>query len=249
MFNSPELAYARPGPQLLEICRRLCDLFLVEHAPVAPDTIYTESVPFERDDGQIICLRGGINVFYGSAHRTRNHDRRVPGGILVSVNSPGLLAHSLVRRGLAADLQSALERVRNLAWASIGNGGLSLDRRGAHSCTWHNQDALRPPGQCPMKHRPSHVPEDFASDFYSAHYHTDVLLPSSVMLDTRLDLPREAGEIWPRLDFEYISAREHPEEHENHGFIQGQPVSPDRMYLHRWAPRMPPAPLARGETP
>jgi hypothetical protein len=249
MFNAPELAFALPGAQLLETCRALCDLFLVEHAPVALDTIYTESVPFQQANGEIVCLRGGINVFYGSAHRTRNHDRRVPGGILVSVNSPGLLAHSLVKRGLAPDLEAALERVRDLAWASIGNGGMSLEQRGASSCTWHNRDADRPPGQCPMKHRPSHVPEDFSSDFYSARYHTDVLLPSSVMLDLRQDLPREAGEVWPRLDFEYISTREHAEDHENHGFVHGKPIAPEMRFRHRWAPRLPPSPVDRGELP
>lgn len=247
MFNAPELAFARNGALLLETCRRLCDLFLVEHAPVAVDTIYTESVPFEQDDGQVVCLRGGINVFHGAAHRTRNHDRRVPGGILISVNSPGLLAHSLVKRGLAPDLDSALERVRNLAWASVGNGGLALEKRGASSCTWHNRDTDRPPGQCPMKHRPSHVPEDFAGDFYSARYHTDVLLPSSVMLDVRQDVPRDAGEIWPNLDFEYLSAIRHPGDHENHGFVHGETVAPDWKHRHQWAPRLPSAPLDMGE--
>ena len=247
MFNAPELAFARPGPQLLETCRVLCDLFLVEHSPVEPDTIYTESVPFQQSNGDVVCLRGGINVFYGSAHRTRNHDRRVPGGILVSVNSPGLLAHSLVKRGLAPDLEAALDRVRNLAWASIGNGGLSLGNRSAASCTWHNRDASRPTGQCPMKHRPAHVPEDFSSDYYSAHYHTDVLLPSSVMSDQRQDLPREAGEVWPRLDFEYISTQSYAEDHENHGFVHGTPVAPEMQYRHSWAPRMPPAPRDQGD--
>jgi hypothetical protein len=249
MFNAPELAFARHGPQLLEACRLLCDLFLVEHAPVALDTIYTESVPFQQANGELVCLRGGINVFYGSAHRTRNHDRRVPGGVLISVNSPGLLAHSLVKRGLASDLEAALERVRNLAWASIGNGGLSREQRGGQSCTWHNRDSSRPPGQCPMQHRPSHVPEDFSSDYYSALYHTDVLLPSSVMSDLRQDLPRETVEIWQKLDFEYISARQHPEDHENHGFVHGKPVDPAMHLHHRWAPRLPPAPLERGELP
>ncbi len=249
MFNAPELAFVQPGTQLMEVCRLLCDLFLVEHAPVALDTIYTESVPFQQANGDIVCLRGGINVFYGTAHRTRNHDRRVPGGILVSVNSPGLLAHSLVLHGHASDLEGALERVRNIAWASIGNGGLSLEKRGASSCTWHNRDASRPPDQCPMKHRPSHVPADFSSDFYSANYHTDVLLPSEVMLDQRQDLPREAGEVWPKLDFEYISTKEIDEDHENHGFVHGLPVEPDMQYRHSWAPRVPPAQVDRGETP
>jgi hypothetical protein len=249
MFNAPELAYARPGAQLLQACRVLCDLFLVEHAPVALDTIYTESVPLQQPNGDVICLRGGINVFHGTAHRTRNHDRRVPGGILVSVNSPGLLAHSLVKRGLAPDLDAALERVRNLAWASIGNGGLAREQRGAFSCTWHNRDFTRPPGQCPMQHRPSHVPEDFASDYYSALYHTDVLLPSSVMSDLRQDLPREAVEVWPNLDFEYIANLQHPADHENHGFVHGQPVAPGMQFSHRWTPRLPPAPIDRGELP
>jgi hypothetical protein len=247
MFNAPELAFARPGAQLLETCRLLCDLFLVEHAPVALDTIYTESVPFQQANGGIVCLRAGVNVFYGTAHGTRNHDRRVPGGVLVSVNSPGLLAHSLLKRGLAPDLHAALERVRNLAWASIGNGGISLGQRGANSCTWHNRDADRAPGQCPMKHRPSHVPENFSSDYYSANYHTDVLLPSSVMLDGRQSDPRVATEVWSRLDFEYISAREHTEGHENHGFVHGQPVEPDMQFRHSWAPRLPAAPAEQGE--
>jgi hypothetical protein len=249
MFNAPELAFARHGSQLLEACRLLCDLFLIEHAPVALDTIYTESVPFQQANGDIVCLRGGINVFYGSAHRTRNHDRRVPGGILVSVNSPGLFAHSLVKRGLAPDLETALERVRNLAWASIGNGGLSLGKRGASSCTWHNRDSSRSPDQCPMKHRPSHVPEDFSSEYYSALYHTDVLLPSNVMSDLQQDPLREADEIWPKLDFEYISAHEYTEDHENHGFVHGKPVETEMMYRHQWAPLLPPAPIDRGELP
>jgi len=163
------------------------------------------------------------------------------------VNSPGLLAHSLVKRSLAPDLEAALERVRNLAWASIGNGGLALEHRGSSSCSWHNRDSRRPPDQCPMKHRPSHVPEDFSSDFYSAHYHTDVLLPSSVMSDVRLDLPREVGEVWPKLDFEYISAHEYGEDHENHGFVHGKPVEPEMMYRHSWAPRLPPSPVKQGE--
>jgi hypothetical protein len=249
MFNAPELAYAQHGVQLLATCRALCNLYLTEHAPVALDTIYTESVPFQQANGDIVCLRGGINVFYGSAHRTRNHDRRVPGGVLISVNSPGLLAHSLVQQGLAPDLDTALDRVRNLAWASIGNGGASLENRGTRSCSWHNKDANRAPDQCPMKHRPSHVPADFSPDYYSALYHTDVLLPSSVMSDQRHDLPRESGEVWSQLDFAYISARSLGVEHEDHGFVHGQPVTREMQFRHRWEPRRAPAPVDRGALP
>ena len=249
MFNAPELAFAPHGAQLLTICRSLCDLFLVEHAPVAIDTIYTESLPLPDADGTVVCLRGGINVFYGSAHRTRNHDRRVPGGVMISVNSPGLLAHSLVKHGLAPDLAAALERVRMLAWASIGNGGISRGRRNAQSCSWHNADASRPSDQCPMKHRPLHVPENFSSDRYSALYHTDVLLPSSVMLDPRQDLPHGASEVWPQLDFEYISTLEYAADHENFGFVRGQRVQREPQHQHIWAPRPPPVCAVREALP
>jgi hypothetical protein len=98
-----------------------------------------------------------------------------------------------------------------------------------------------------MKHRPSHVPEDFSGDYYSARYHTDVLLPSSVMLDVRQDVPRDAGEIWPELDFEYLSASRYPEDHENHGFVHGDTVPPGMKHHHQWAPRLAPTPLDLGK--
>lgn len=246
MFNAPELAFLPHGTRLLATCRALCEMYLVEHAPVTTDTIYFESLPMQMDDDSVVCLRGGINVFYGSAHRTRNHDRRIPGGIMISVNSPGLFAHSLVKRGLVADLESALERVRNLAWGSIGNGGIAREAHSAQSCSWHNADAHRTPGLCPMKHRPPHVPENFSTDRYSALYHTDVLLPAGVMLDPRQDMARrdlsqESGKVWNTLDFEYISALEQDAEHENFGFVHGQRVQRGTQHQHRWAPLLAPA--------
>jgi hypothetical protein len=75
----------------------------VENAPLQPDTIYTEAIPLRRDGGFGV-FKGGINVFYSGAHRTLNHDRRVPGGILISVNSPGHLANSLVSRGMVSSI-------------------------------------------------------------------------------------------------------------------------------------------------
>jgi len=236
MFNAPELAYAKPGPELVELCLALCDLYLVEHAPVLADTIYTESLPFRGADGVLTCLKGGINVFYTSAHRTSNHDRRIPGGIMISVNSPGLLANSLVKRGIAPDLASALKAVRTLAWASIGNGGLSMDQQSRRSCSWHNIDQNRAPDACPMKHRPQHVPGNFASDSYSALYHTDVLIPSKVMMDASQDRPRSDFEVWGHLDLEYLSAAEHPHSHENFGFVRGQRIDQDDKFQHAWSP-------------
>jgi hypothetical protein len=241
MFNAPELSYARPGARFVELCLALCNLYLPEHAPVGADTIYAESLPFNLKDGATVCLKGGINLFHGSAHRTSNHDRRVPGGVMISCNSPGLLAHSLVKRGLAPDLRGAIEAVRSLAFASIGNGGQSRGQRGEHSCSWHNRDDSRPAGQCPMKHRPLHVPDGFATEHYSAMYHTDVLVPSRVMMDSTQDRPRPEQEVWPRLDLAYLSVAEPPTSHENHGFVHGEHVSPEAKFQHQWTPQAAPA--------
>jgi hypothetical protein len=236
VFNAPELAFAKPGLQLVQVCLALCNLYLVEHAPVSADTIYVESLPLKGIDGSVSCLKGGINVFYSTAHRTGNHDRRIPGGMMISVNSPGLLAHSLVKRGLASDLESALKTVLRLAWASIGNGGISREVGHRQSCSWHNVEAARPAGQCPMRHKPSHVPDNFAPGEYSAQYHTDVLVPSKVMMDSSQDVPRAGLEVWRQLDLKYLSAAEVSTEHENYGFVHGTAVTEEAQFQHSWAP-------------
>jgi hypothetical protein len=241
MFNAPALTRVPPGPTLVALCRALCDLYLIEHAPVQTDTIYSELIPFVNAQGDSICLKGGMNVFYSSAHRTRNHDRRVPGGIMISVNSPGLLAHSLVKRGLAADLTAAVAAVRTLAWASIGHGGMSRAAPHARSCSWHNEGAADPAGGCPMRHRPKHVPEHFSTDTYSALYHTDVLVPGNVMSDGSLDGSRSDYAVWSQLDFRYLTAAPLAADHENFGFVQGQHVRAEAGPRHAWAPQ--PAPL------
>jgi len=155
---------------------------------------------------------------------------------MISVNSPGLLAHSLVKRGLAPDLPSALKTILRLAWASIGNGGMSREVGHQHSCSWHNVDVARPTGECPMRHRPNHVPDNFATGDYSALYHTDVMVPSKIMADGSQDAPRTAQDVWSQLDLNYLSASEHPTEHENFGFVHGRPVAEDTQLQHTWAP-------------
>ncbi|MGH6930525.1 MAG: hypothetical protein ACREEV_19590, partial [Dongiaceae bacterium] len=49
MFNSRRLAYAKPSRFLVEVSRRIGDLYLPEHAPVEADVVYTEAMPLEVD--------------------------------------------------------------------------------------------------------------------------------------------------------------------------------------------------------
>lgn len=233
LFNAVELSRASPGPELVAASRALCDLFLVEQAPVVTDVIYTEAVPLRRPDGSLTLFKGGINVFYGGAHRTRNHDRRVPGGLLVSVNSPGHLANSLVQRGLSPALEDAVAVVRDLAWRSIGNGGIAQDGKREQSCSWHNLKDPAPAG-CPMRHRPKYVPENFDTDHYSALYHTDVLVPSAVTRDARLDVARAEAPVWSRLDINYFATEVVPAHDPNYAFVHGHPIPEHRRYDNPW---------------
>jgi hypothetical protein len=234
MFNDRRLAYAKPGRSLLEVSKRIGDLYLPEHAPVEPDVIYTEAMPL-RVNGELTLFKGGINLFYPSAHRTLNHDRRIPGGLMISTNSPGHYANSLVARGIVDSFDKAVEEVRDIAWRSIGNGGYGEPR--GRSASWHNIDPDRPAGQCPMKHRPRYIPENFNTRIYSALYHTDVLVPTDVTVDDTIDPDYSTAEVWRWLIIDYITPKEYGSDHVNYALFRGHPIAPEAIYHNPWPPR------------
>lgn len=236
MFQDWRLARARPGQRLLDACRRAAELYVVEGAPLQPDTIYSEAIPLRTASGYGI-FKGGINVFYPGAHRTLNHDRRVPGGILISVNSPGHLANSLVMRGLAGSLPEAVQWIYDIAMLSIGNGGIGHKDR--PSSSWHNTvtDPDELAARCPISHRPAHIPENYSGRLYSATCHTDVLLPTQVTVHGELDPDLSRHETWPWLIIDYISDRQTPPDHINYGFFHPHPIGAEARYHNPWPPR------------
>lgn len=238
MFNSPRLAYARPGPELVEVCLELSNLYLVEHAPIEPDVIYTEAVPFRRSDGALTLFKAGCNIFYTGAHRTVNHDRRLPGGLMFSMNSPGHYANSLHRRELQDTFEDATEFVRETAFRSIGNGGIGCPHM--PSASWHNEADDRSEG-VPERRRPSYIPRNFDPTRYSAVYHTDVLVPTAVTEDdrpVRESYDEVDAEVWPYLILNYITTEEFPEGHVNHGLFHGHEVEECAKYHNPWPPRV-----------
>lgn len=219
--------FARNSPSY--IFQKLSELYIIEHAPLERDTIYTEAIPLE-NDGKLGIFKAGINVFYPSAHRTLNHDRRVPGGILISVNSPGHLANSFVKRGIAPSLTQAVEQIFQLAMHSIGNGGIGHKTPG--SCSWHNieTDKKALENRHPIAHHPSHIPENYSSRVYSAVYHTDVLLPTEVTITANLDPDTSKVEVWPWLVIDYISEEYVRSDHVNYALFHPHPVAEEARY-------------------
>jgi hypothetical protein len=236
MFNSRRLAYARPGAELVELCIELSNLYLVEHAPISADVIYTEAVPFRRHDGQLTLFKAGCNIFYSGAHRTVNHDRRLPGGLMFSMNSPGHYANSLAARGLYESFENATDFVRETAYRSIGNGGIGCPHM--PSASWHNETDDTSAAD---RSRPAYIPDNFDPTRYSAVYHTDVLVPTAVTSDDRIvqhSYNEVDAEVWPYLILDYITTAEFPDGHVNHGLFHGHPIEECAKYYNPWPPRV-----------
>lgn len=240
MFNSRQLTYAQPSQELVDLCVDVSNLYLVEHAPIEPDVIYTEAVPLRREDGQLTVFKAGCNIFYTGAHRTVNHDRRIPGGLMFSMNSPGHYANSLVLRGVIDDLSEATDYVRETAFRSIGNGGIGQE--GMPTASWHNRaedESVRE--GCPVKPRPAYVPDDFDPTRYSAVYHTDVLVPTAVTSDERLvkeSYEEVDAEVWGHLILDYITTETYPSGHVNYGLFHGHPIEDCAKYHNPWPARV-----------
>lgn len=241
LFNLKQLVFARPGVELLNVCLRISDLYFVEHAPVDVDVIYTEAMPLRDKSGKLTMFKAGANIFYPGAHLTRNHDRRVPGGLLISINSPGHYLNSLLVRGLVANFAEGVEYVRDLALRSIGNGGIGHEDMA--SLTWHNRDPKFAGSGCPMKRMPSYIPPDHSREHYSGLYHTDVLVPTSVTVDgstiDNLKGKYDSLEVWSQLRIDYLVETYFGPESQNYALFHGHPTTEAAKYHNPWPPARP----------
>ncbi|MGW4352502.1 hypothetical protein ACWELJ_10465 [Nocardia sp. NPDC004582] len=223
MFNSRRFAYAVPGPELVRAAAELASLYLTEHAPIEPDVIYTEAIPLRGRDGVLRLFKGSVQLFHTGAHLRRHHDRRIPGGLMISVNGPGHYANSLVVQGICADLADSAPMVRRLAARSIGAGGLGDDR--ASSTTWHREGLP--------------VERDSAR-WFAAAYHLDVLVQSDVVGSPALRTgPCPAHEVWSWLHLDYIDARPTTDADRTHGWFHGTPIAEHDLHHNPWPPVVP----------
>ena len=226
-FIHPQLAFARPSEELVDIQKYICSLHMPEYYPIKEDVIYTESVPFQDKDGLKI-YKAGVNVFYSSAHRTRNHDRRIPGGILISVNALGHFMRLAIEKGFYKDQEQALADIRNMTIQSVGKGGYSHPE--GISTTWHSESNLDRFG-CPV-----HTGN---SSYYSGFYHTDVLIPGELTKDERLlhEIENSDPMIFNWNVLFYVSLEEFPIDDPYYGEFIGIPVDDASMFFNSFQPR------------
>lgn len=228
-FNIGKLIYLPPSDSLVEVFKGFSNLIFNEYAPVNTDVIYTEAAPLIQD-GKLFLYKAGINFFHTTAHHTANHDRRVPGGAIISINSVGHYANNMVNQGFANDLDEAVKNIQRLAWQSIGNGGISLKSK--KSTSWHNID---PVNTCPHLSRPSTVLEGFSEKKYSANYHTDVLIPD-LLTRKVTDVDDPAIEKWKWLTIEYFTTMQYELGSIDFGMFHGYPVDHEAINFNPFPP-------------
>jgi hypothetical protein len=162
----------------------------------------------------------------------------VPGGLVISVNSPGHLANSLVMRGVVATFAEAVQWIYDVAMYSVGNGGIG--HADMTTCSWHNtatsEKALA--ARRELTHRPAYIPENYSGRIYSARYHSDVLLPTDATVRAQLDPDPDKCDVWRWLVIDYISERHFPPGHLNYGMFHPHPIPAEARYDNPWPPRL-----------
>jgi hypothetical protein len=226
MYNSRSLAYAKPSTQFAAVSRQLVSIYLDEVGEVSSNVVYTEAAPLRMNSGDIQLFKCSMQLFHSGAHLMRHHDRRVPGGVALSLNAPGHLTWSLAQRG-PMTLNEAADFVKRNAVLTIGNGGIGHPAKLASS--WHGSS----PGG-PTCSRPA--TGDTPSRF-SAAYQIDVPIPFEVVTD---DEPRLLGhrmeDVWPSLHLDYLNATDVPRTHHDYGWFVGMSVDDCAKYFNPWLP-------------
>jgi hypothetical protein len=243
MFNSERLAYAVPGPELVDALLMLTDLYLPEWAPVEADTICLDGIPLRRPGGQLELFAASMTTFFTGAHLTRAHDHRVPGGVLLNVNAVGHHTRASYDAGQFTCPAAAVERSHQTALRSVGNGGIG--HPDGHSSTWHIR-----PGQAGgygqrSSRRPGYVPPDAAPERYGSLYHIDVTVSSQYADPNPFTppVPPAVPEEWTMM-LDYFTAEETPGYH-NPALMSGLSIPPDQAHDAPWRPE--PRPSSRRE--
>jgi hypothetical protein len=211
---SPVIANATPDSAMLELARRLCQLYLVAD-DIEPDQIYVDHLGLEVPVGPArrgeLTFDVGVNYFCAQADRRWWHDHRIPGGMAFSMNSVGHLVRSAILTramdaasiavlGSAEDVVDpkvdSLEKALVLAMRTISNAAEAVSGKATQLLEAKDKDSGT---RCPFN-LPRAI-ADFDCHSYSGYYHTDMTLPSEYF-QPAVDRPPNVA---PRLlDFSYL---------------------------------------------
>lgn len=215
---SQALASARPGPEVQEVARRLCYLYL--ETDIEMDEIYTDQLYLQKPGSRLTTWRWltGVNYFSAQGDGRWWQDHRIPGGMAFSVNSVGHLVKSgIVARamkeldeGTGAPFEDypeskvdSLDKALELAMRTIGMASDAVSGKATELLPLPSDRGSLPVPECPVKLSNKVVDKNFCE--YMGYYHTDYTLPSEYFLP---DVERTAGVQSHTLDFTYLFHRD-----------------------------------------
>lgn len=105
---SERLAYAKPNATVLEISRRLCEMYLDQ--PITTDVVHRDELFLRIRTTPVSRIRWEVGIDNFAAHGDGRwwHDHRIPGGVAFSMNSVGHMVREMVERALeiSSDLRN-----------------------------------------------------------------------------------------------------------------------------------------------
>lgn len=211
---SPAIASAIPGPEVQDLARRLCFLYL--QTEIELDRIHLEDVFLEKPGARRTTWRwhAGVNYFCTQADRRWWNDHRIPGGLAFSVNSVGHLVKSgMIAKAMAQldELTGAgteqypetridsLDKALELAMRTIAMASDTVSGKATELLPLPADRSQLPVSECPVKLSRLVADRNFCQ--YSGYYHTDVTLPPEYFLP---DVERPGTARRHLLDFTYL---------------------------------------------
>jgi hypothetical protein len=211
---SPLIANAIPSPEMRELARRLCYLYLETEIQV--DNIHLEQIYLQKPGPLQTTWKwyAGVNYFSAQGDNRWWHDHRIPGGMAFSVNSVG----HLVKSGMIANVMEELEKLTgspnegypdtkvdsldkalDLAMRTINLAANAVSGKATEllPLPFDRSELLLP--ECPVKLSLVVADKNFCE--YRGYYHTDYTLPSEYF---RPEIERPKDIKVHSLDFTYL---------------------------------------------
>lgn len=250
---SPRIANALPGPEMRELARRLCYLYL--ETDIEVDSAHLEQIYLQKPGVRLTTWKwfAGVNYFCAQGDKRWWHDHRIPGGMAFSVNSVG----HLVKSGMIANAMKELDRLMDapdegypetkvdtlakaleLAMRTIGKASDTVSGKATELLPLPEDHSKLPVPDCPVRLSDAMSDKNFCE--YRGHYHTDYTLPSEYFLP---DVERPTGLKVHSLDFTYLFHKsvdnpdyrlmgEGQQIRRIDGAIEGTPTLNETGYLH-----------------
>ncbi len=211
---SPRIANALPGPDMRELARRLCYLYL--ETDIEMDTVHLEQIYLQKPGARLTTWKwlAGVNYFCAQGDNRWWQDHRIPGGMAFSINSvghfvkSGMISKAMKELGQLMDAPDegypeskldSLAKALDLAMRTIGKASDAVSGKATELLPLPEDHSSLPVSECPVKLSSAMSDKNFCE--YRGYYHTDYTLPSDYFLP---DVERPEGLKVHSLDFTYL---------------------------------------------